>query len=284
MCGMLTTCLKQLLRTYLGRSVFSADRAPSVDPRLAAILADEPDEAVQTCLDQSREKLQTLDVAAFWLQAVGDGTPLESGYTRLDAISPDTSHNVAWLAGYDNSLGFQSVAQITTQLFAHHLGVVTSPEPSVSDRAALDEVITKSTQMANTLYREVSPEKRPDPTLASLDAQVKRARSILDPDLVSHYWLQILCDFDDASVVIGLGATPGNDESPTAWIDHPIEYFVCIPPALSQQLEQILHLRSLGQHQFVGAHTTDQSIEQFGTQAREMTLDNLYLRNRPSEL
>lgn len=284
MYGMLTTRLKQLLRPYLGRSVSSADRASSVDPRLAAILADEPDEAVQTCLDQSREKLQTLDVAAFWLQAIGDGTPLERGHTRLDAISPHTAHNVAWLAGYDDSLGFQSIAQITTQLFAHHLGVVTSPEPSVSDRTALDDVITKSTQMAKTLYGEIPSEERPDPTRDSLNAQVERARSILDPDLVTHYWLQILCDLGDASVVIGLGATPGTDESPTAWIDHPIEYFVCIPSALSQQLEQALHLRSLGQQQFVGAHTTDQSIEQFGANTREMTLSNQYLRNRPGEL
>jgi hypothetical protein len=280
--------LKNLYRTYIRRSRPATAAAPRIEPQLAAILADEPDGAVQTCLSGSREKLQTLDVAAFWLQAVGDGTPLAAGHTDLDTNSPQTAHNVAWLAGYDDSLEYHQLIQIATQLFAHHLGVKTVASPSVSDRTILNDIVTASTTTATTLYSDLPAEDLDVLEPTSLNSQLEAALSLLDPSVVNHCWLQILCDRGDASVVLSVGAIPGpdplGDESVTAWIDHPIEYFICIPTAMDPALEQLLHLRYLVQHQFVGAHMTDLSVEEFGTRALEMALEYQYLHETPGDL
>jgi hypothetical protein len=161
-------------------------------------------------------------------------------------------------------------------------------DSSVSDRAALNDVLTASTTTAATLYDEVPAKELDYPTPASIDVQLETALSLLDPAIVSHYWLQILSGQDDVSVIIALGDTMGSssaaDDTATVWIAHPIDYVAGVPRALDPTLEQILTLRYLAQHQFVGATVTDLSVEDFGIQTFKMAVEYRYLHEDPNEL
>lgn len=264
------------------------EHGPDPDPGLVALLDTEFDEAFHDGRDDAIEKLSSLDIAALWLQAVGDGSPLDAA--SHDPLETKTPHRMAWQAGFDDTLDHHKITQISHQLFAHHLGTIVTPVgKSVSDRAALDNILQPSLEYATDLYggednpaEEWEAVQYPRPT--SLDDTTENARSLLETDSLSYFWMQILCDTGSSSFVMQVGATAEEEESPTMFIDHPIEYVVGIPRALNTAGEMDLSMQSLAQHLSYGARATDESLDEFSEKALNMTLDLGYLHEGPDPL
>ena len=62
---------------------------------------------------------------------------------------------MAWEAGFDDTLDHREITQITHRLFAYHIGAIVTPiHGSVSDRAALDNLLRPSVEYANILFGE----------------------------------------------------------------------------------------------------------------------------------
>lgn len=282
----------QFLHGFLSPAPPDLEQGPQADPALVDILDEDVDEDFHNGRAEAIEKLETLDIAAFWLQAVGDGSPLETAAN--DTLETSTPHQMAWEAGFDDTLDHQEVSRIAHQLFAHHIGVLVTPaRESVSDRAALDNFLDPSVEYANNLYGDATADDADDsekdawnkiqyPRPAPLDNTLKDARSLLDTESVAYFWLQVLCDVGDSSFVMQVGGPSA--ETPNLFVDHPIEYVVGIPHALGPTDEMNLNLETLAQHLSYGARATDESVEQFASNALEMALEMEYLRDGPNPI
>jgi hypothetical protein len=139
---------------------------------------------------------------------------------------------MAWEAGFDDTLDYQEVSQITHQLFAHHIGTIVTPaHESISDRAALDNILDPAVEYATDLHGEpttanVDIDTNADgadwedveyPRPQSLDDALEDGRSLLNSELVAYFWLQVLCDVGDSSFVMQVGG-PSPETPNTLWI------------------------------------------------------------------
>lgn len=257
----------------------SSNKQGESDPILTHLLSSQPDELFVSGREEAVEKLQTLDVAAFWVQAVGDGTPMEVGHNDPSERTP---HHGVWEAGFEDSLTHQEIVKITTQLAAHHIGLHAVPsEGSGSEREALNESLEPITRYANQLYDEHRNEELQYPRTQTRATSIEAAISVLDTDPLSYFWLQILGDSGEAKHVFVVG---GDQDSPSSFADHPIEFVIGILQGTPPQLEINLTTESFAQHLFVGSQITDQSIDQFAEEVRQTALNLDYLYQMPGEI
>lgn len=277
-----------LLYDQLGAEPPNLEQGGQANDTLVEILVNDVDADFHNGRAEAITKLETLDIAAFWLQAVGDGSPLE--VATHDTLETRTPHRMAWEAGFDDTLGHQKISQIAHQLFAHHIGMMVTPaHESVSDRAALDNFLAPSTEYANELYADATDDTEKDawdemqyPRPTALDDAVDDARSLLESESLTYFWIQVLCDVGSSSFVMQIGGPSAEEQN--MFVDHPIEYIVGIPHALAPNDEVNINLQSLAQHLSYGARVTDESVEEFASAALDMTLDLGYLHDGPSPL
>lgn len=265
--------------------------SPNADPRLAGFLTDGPDEQFEQVRQDAIDALSQSDVVAIWLQAIGDGTPLD--HARENAIEQRTPHNVLSLAGYDDDLTHPEISQIVLQLFTHHVCVFTSvprrrsPAAGIEafeqqGREAIRNTLDLSTAAAEQMY--VSANSDSDigtETVAdlfeprSLVEQRERAIAILDQEELATFWVQVMTRSELVSLHI-----PGIDEAGQPTIDKmpdsPVEYFQARPTNADFELAQQLAMETAGQHHYVAATALEQPIESIAEQAIEMALESGY--------
>jgi hypothetical protein len=279
----------RFLQNHFSPAPPDLEQGPQTDPALTEILNEGVDDDFHNGRAEAIEKLESLDVAGFWLQAVGDGSPLATA--DHDHLETKTPHRMAWEAGFDDSLDYQEVSRIAHQLFAHHIGIkVTPTHGSVSDRAALNNFLQPAIEYATDFYGSATATddsaddwdeiQYPRPT--SLEDALEDARSLVDTEPVTYFWLQVLCDVGDSNFVLQVGGPVG--ETPNTFVDHPIEYVVGIPHALSPDDEVALNLQALAQHLTYGARATDSSVAEFADAALEMALELEYLHDGPTSV
>jgi hypothetical protein len=277
------------------------------DPALEAVrTADDPafERGRHTAIDLLEPANAT--VLAFWLQVVGDGTPLPQA--RHDPAEQVLYHQVANVAGYHDKATADDIATLSRWLYAHHLGIWTvHDDPSKTPEEIFRESVTALTPTTQQQFSAV-PEKAQYPAETSFEACHKRAQALLKAD-PTFFWLQVVTVPDGSPTVYidrdlidhspahsgdrsSSGITIDSDADGDTDPDEPsimlgrqdIDYVIGRPTALGMQHYELLITQLLTQHQFVAARTADESIDALGRQAVDLALENEYIGEQPSSL
>lgn len=277
------------------------------DPALETVLtADDPafERGRRTAIDLLEPADAT--VFAFWLQAVGDGTPLPSA--RHDPAEHALYHQVANVAGYHDKATADDIATLSKWLYAHHLGIWTvHDEPSKTSEEIFRESMAVFTALTQQQFSAV-PDEGQYPVDAPFEACLKQAQTLLNANL-SFFWLQVMTVPDGSPTIYidhdliehsssmssdrsSSGITIDSDADRDTETDDPyitlgqqdIDYVIGRPTALGMQHYELLITQFLTQHQFVAARTVDKSVDTLGRQAVELALENEYIDEQPSSL
>lgn len=282
-------------------------RPSEPDPALKTVLtANDPafERGRRTALDLLEPADAT--VLAFWLQAVGDGTPLPPA--RHDPAEQALYHQVANVAGYHDKATADDIATLSRWLYAHHLGIWTvHDEPSKTPEEIFRESMTMLTPTTQQQFSSV-PKEGQYPADISFEACLEQAQALLAADL-TFFWLQVVtvpkgsptvyidrdviehspansCDRSSSGITIDSDAD-GDTENDDPYFTlgrQDIDYVIGRPTALGMQHYKLLITQFLIQHQFVAAQTADESIDALGRHAIGLALANEYISEQPSSL
>jgi hypothetical protein len=214
-------------------------------------------------LQEAKEISSSNEISGLWVQAVGDGTPLSAcPKTPFIEVTP---HQVAYINALDDSLSSKDATEITYQLFAHHLGLVTAwntETPSIKETQAMIDIITRiAEQYSESLRRENNSLSGDEP----LTTQKSRAKKILEEEL-SYFWLQVA---SPGGVAFGI-AKGHVDESTLGfeieWVNAYRDYLKNQP----QERVSYLPKEFLAQHCLVAAESQGISPTQFANDCLEM--------------
>jgi hypothetical protein len=234
--------------------------AETYDSRLAQLATTGHDDAFEQGRQQAIELLETSNIAGFWLQTVGNGTPQDA--SPRDPAELNLEHHPTHLAGYADDLEFPQVAAIARQLCGHHFGLWTVPRGRTDLEAVCTEQVDTLLPYAKQLDARL-PDRFQYPDAAPLNRRISQATDLLESDTLTHAWLQVLMDSEAARTLVSIGP----DETGEWTVDHTtaleIEYLVCIPKAMSVDYSQHLKQEQLVQHLVVGARTTGLDLEAF---------------------
>jgi hypothetical protein len=238
-------------------------------------------------------------VLAFWLQTVGDGTPLPPA--RHDPAEQVLYHQVANVAGYHDKATADDIATLSKWLYAHHLGIWTvHDDPIKTPEEIFRESMTVLTPSTQQQFSAV-PESGQYPADTPFEACLKQAQALLAADL-TFFWLQVVTVPEGSPTIIidrdliehspansgdrsSSGITIDSDANGDTESDDPyitigrqdIDYVIGRPTALGMQRYELLINQFLTQHQFVAARTADDSIDALGRQAVDLALVNEYI-------
>lgn len=263
-----------------------ADSSPTPDPRLTDVLATGQDENFEQVRQDAIAGLAETEGMAIWLQAIGDGTPLDP--ETDDPIERVTPQNTCYLGGFHDELSYPEIVQAAGQLFAHHaalmieiptLSQAQSPQ-AIEDHARemLRDMLDMSTVNARQLYAEVDVEDRSTVLgTQSFTDQRDRAIEILEnkQDELTAFWVQVMTMKQMVSVSSSNGPSPE-----TGVLSAPsFEYFYG-RPTLSQAdvvfLEE-LAMEQIVQHQYVTAQIAEQSLGSIKEQSISIGIENGYI-------
>jgi hypothetical protein len=250
------------------------------DPRLKTALADGLGNQFEQARQEAIDKLERLDEKnglAFWLQVVGDGSPMMSD--QESQIERSTLHQVAHVAGYHDELIYPDVAQIAIRLFAHHNGFFSDlrdvREPMQIARKDVQELIS----IANQLYPDGAVQY-PEPV--SIEERCDQAIALLNESDLTTFWFQLLTYEGDITT---FSVSSEGETSVETWPKHPIEYVHSGPEGLADlELYQQLTVEPLIQHLFIAARTADKPLDTFGEESVKLAQEHNYFAEEPSDL
>lgn len=247
------------------------------DPDLCDALAKGHSEQFEANRQRAIDILETNDLAAFWLQALGDGTTIEAGPD--DPLGTPLPHQPLHCAGYDDDLTYPELRAIATKGCAHHLGLALDPyDPHKSPTEIATDAIGPIATQAKRIGPHVPDEATQVPHPGPLSERLDQAITILNGEDLSGFWLQAFVEGSVAHFQFDPTASDDADgvrSRTTAY--HSIEYTYGLPETLDYlghaSLMSELHM----QHLFVGAHTANQSIEQFTETCIEQVCESGYI-------
>ena len=250
-------------------------------PHLRELVADDPVDGIGEMRYEAADKLRDVDSVAFWLQAVGDGTPLSHG--RNDIVERTTPFSIAHLSGHADALSHPEIADIEPHLFAHHLGMQTNPALGDTDRTpakVLEGVMDSLRDTAEQQYRgeRFAEDALQLPTPDSYEEERDRAIALLEQDELSMVWLQILCDEQPAVMTVGPDASDGEVD----FLPRPIEWGRGVARGLDERAGERVALNLLVQHLFVAARTAGQNFETFGQRVLNLDPERHHPETEPS--
>lgn len=244
------------------------------DPGLLAALDADPGVTFEHGRAHARDLLEAGDFIAFWFQAVGDGSRIDRDH--IDVVSLVTPHQVAHAAGYHDSLDYPSIRQIAFMLFAHHLGLVSTPDSmGLSPTEILTDNMTSTTQSGEVLFGRLPPEDAQYPEPTDMDTQRRRAISLLDDDSLTGCWLQVVSEESGPLIVHSGPKDPTNTRGEwvvDSWVDHPIEYVFVTMESVDVETDHQINPQYLAQHLYVTARTVERDPEAVGADAVDMVL------------
>lgn len=245
-------------------------KSDAYDPELVKLATDGHDDAFEQGRQQAIELLDTTDIAGFWLQTVGYGTQQDA--SPRDGAELQLEHQPTHLAGYADDLEFPQVAAIARQLCGHHIGLWTVPRGRTDLDALCTEMVEGLLPYATQLDARI-PDTYQYPDAAPLNRRLSQATQLLESDALTHAWLQIMLDSEDARTLVSIGP----DETGEWTVDHgtalEVEYLTCIPKAMPIEYSQQLKNEQLVQHLVVGARTTGLDLDVFGEHVADAMLE-----------
>lgn len=256
------------------------------DPRLESLLAGGLGDRFEYSRQQAVDKLERIDEKngiAFWLQAIGDGSPMEND--QESQFKRTSTHQIAYIAGYHDELIYPDIAQIATRLFAHHNGMLSDHSDLRGDPAKTAHEDTHDLiSIANQLYPS---EQDPDntvqlPELASMEERCNQAIALLNESDLTTFWLQLLTYEGEMTT---FSVSSEGKTSVETWPKHPIEYIHCgVEGMRDPELRQQLFFGPLIQHIFVAARTADQPLDKFAERCVKLAFEYGYYAEEMTKL
>ncbi|MFD1514146.1 hypothetical protein [Halomarina rubra] len=255
------------------------------DRELLSLLESGLDGRFEKARSKALETLEQKDVLAFWLQATGDGTALDS--TPSEVTSPNTTPQITYLAGFDDDLEYPQVTQLTRQLFGHHLGVLTDGRPAdISNQAALNQLGADTPQLARWLSNASNADPVDYPIPGSLSTRLEQAGAMLSDSDLTVFWLQVLTSDGTIrhTVSTNNGDQPYPQEDIQSTVEAPVAYVMGVPDDLSKTTHATILSYLFAQHALVGANTADVDLETFCEESVSMALDAGYHEETMSDI
>ena len=241
------------------------------DPSLVASLDAGLDDGFYQDRDNARRILESSETVGFWLQGVGDGSPIPG----TEPVPPDsgTPHQVVHIAGFSDDLQYDSLRELIVRLAAHHFGVLT--DPTVAGKfpdGIIDVMISSILTYIQTTFQDFEPNINDYQVTGSLETQRMGADRLLANDRLTGFWLQVMhVDADSRRYLVNGPVDPSDPAGPwtmSEHIAHPIEFAWVEPLDQDEITHGQLGVEYLAQHAYVGARMTDLPISEFLDEVR----------------
>jgi len=241
------------------------------DPSLEASLEAGLDDGFYQDRDNARRILESSEIVGFWLQGVGDGSPLPD----TDPVPPDcsTPHQLVHIAGFSDDLKYDSIRELIVRLTGHHFGVLTDTTVAGNfPDGIIDVMISSILTYIQTTFQDATPTIDEYQVSVSLETQLRRADRLLANERLTGFWLQVmLVDSDSSRYLVNGPVDPIDPAGPwtmSEHIGHPIEFMWVEPLDQDDITHSQLGAEYLAQHAFVGARMTDLPISEFLDEVR----------------
>lgn len=242
------------------------------------------DEAFWRSRDRARELLDSDDIAGFWLQGIGDGSPVAGHDDPSERVTP---HCVGHVAGYEDRLDDEGVGELAATLFAHHLGVKTNAQVAGFDTdVVLVDQIQRLTTGADAHLNALGEDAADQVSAVDFEAQRHRARRLLDADRLTTFWLQIVRKNPD-QVVVTAGPqadADGRASRVETWATRPIEYVFGSLEAIDTTTHSQLFTQCLTQHLTVAALTSGREVPSLCATAAHRARRNGWVAHVPGSV
>lgn len=253
---------------------------PQSDPHtrdevLASLLNDGTGMEFARTRNHALETLETSDVLAFRVLAVGDGTPLDAA--PAGATPSGSFHQISQLAGYHDGLPPERTSNLARHLFGHHLGTLARPDPTTASPAdTIERVGADVSAFAGHLYEDSTGASVRDPSQVALSTRLEQAGRLLTDPSLTLFWMQVLTD---DGVVRSTGSEPTADRSSgerDTVFDYSVNSVLGVPDRLPSLYRTTILSQLFAQHALLGSAIAGVDVDTFCEEAVSTALDAGY--------
>lgn len=232
---------------------------PTPDPDLQAILDAGLDPDFEWYRARAREMLSEATIA-FWVQAVGDGTPL---FDDRHPFARCPIHHISFRTGFADGLQDPLLTMTATEFLAKQVAATVHrhPYPDPPDEVLhtlLSKLRSNATRPDSDLSTDIDP-----PPLGNLTSERSWALDLLEHERLTAFW--VMTNMWDTSVEMRrLSPRPGDPAGMERFGvqgNQVLRHATSTPAALTQRITALLTLQFLSQHLVVVARMADRSID-----------------------